>query len=102
MSHQNEINRWIKPRRHQGLQRVFFLTARLLPATKSSRDELQYFYRGDVSVYMFACLKLDYLIARDVCDHIIAELRRERLYLALISYGLFYQRIFVFDMTYFM
>ncbi len=51
---------------------------------------------------MFACLKLDYLIARDVCDHIIAELRRERLYLALVSYGLFYQRIFVFDMTYFM
>ncbi len=43
----------------------------------------------------------DYLIACDVrgIDHIIAELRRERLYLVLVSYGLFYQRIFVFDIT---
>ncbi len=55
-----------------------------------------------MSVYVFTCLKLDYLIAREVCYHIIAELRRERLDLALVSYGLFYQRIFVFDMTYFM
>ncbi len=57
---------------------------------------------------MFAYLKLcvdDYLIARTMCvcgiDHIIAELRRERLDLALVSYGLFYQRIFVFNMTFF-
>ncbi len=44
----------------------------------------------------------DCIIVCAVCghDHIIAELRRERLYLALVSYGLFYQRIFVFDMIY--
>ncbi len=38
----------------------------------------------------------DYLKARGR-DRII-DLRRKRLYLALVSYGLFYQRIFVFDM----
>ncbi len=45
----------------------------------------------------------DYLIAHNVrgIDHIIGELRRKRLYLALVSYRLFYQRTFVFDMTYF-
>ncbi len=45
----------------------------------------------------------DYFIARDLrgIDHIIGELRRKRLYLALASYGLFYQGIFVFDMIYF-
>ncbi len=46
-----------------------FLTARLLLKTKSSRDELESFYRGDVSVYMFVCLKPGYLIARDVRGH---------------------------------
>ncbi len=36
------------------------------------------------------------------CDHITDnELRRERLDLKLVSYGLLYQRIFVFDMTLF-
>ncbi len=34
-------------------------------------------------------------------DHIIGELRRERLYLATVSHGLIHQRIIVFDMTYF-
>ncbi len=45
----------------------------------------------------------DYLIARNVrgIDHIIGELRRKRLYLVLVSYGLFYQGIFVFNMIYF-
>ncbi len=40
----------------------------------------------------------DYLIARNVRghDHIIGELR---LYLVLVSYGLFYQAMFVVDMT---
>ncbi len=45
----------------------------------------------------------DYDIERNAhrCDYIIEELRQERLYLAVVSYGVFYQRIFVFDMTYF-
>ncbi len=43
----------------------------------------------------------DYLIASNVRghDHIIGELRRKRLYLVLVSYGLFYQAMFVVDMT---
>ncbi len=32
-------------------------------------------------------------------SHFIGELRQERLHLVLVSYGLFYQRIFIFDMT---
>ncbi len=96
-------NKWvIRMRSTAGLNRVGIKAYSSQRVFFQQRRVLEYFYRGDVSVYVFTCLKLDYLIAHDVCDHIIAELRRERLDLALVSYRLFYQRIFVFDMTYFM
>ncbi len=67
-SNTNKVkNKWlIRMRSSPGLNRVgiaiqgLFLTARLHPKTKSSRDELESFYRGDVSVYMFARLKLGF------------------------------------------
>ncbi len=61
-----------------------------------------------MEVYMFVASQAwfyvdDYCIEHNVrgCNHIIDELRWERLYLVLVSYRLFYQRIFVFDMIYF-
>ncbi len=58
--------------------------------------------------WAFTCSRVSSLVSRGwwsysarcaLCghDHIIGELR-----LALVSYGLFYQRIFVFDMTYYL
>ncbi len=112
MTHQNEILHWIKPRRiayFWGKFMAYFFTARLLPNRKvavMTFDESFFVYRGDVVVTY--CVSQAwfhvgyYFIARTVRgrDHIIGELRWERLYLALVSYRLFYQRIFVFDMTY--
>ncbi len=44
------IIRWIKLRWHHNSSLISH------PKTKSSRDELESFYRGDMSVYMFVCL----------------------------------------------
>ncbi len=50
-------------------------------------------YGGDVGVYMSAHLTW-------MCDHIRNnELRREKLDIVLVSYGLLYQIIFVLEVT---
>ncbi len=80
-----------------------FLSARLLPETKSSRDELFTFVYGDVGVYMCAQLMWMFRIwkarsarGRDrIRDN---ELRREKLDIAFVSYGLLNQSIFVLDL----
>ncbi len=110
MTHQNEILHWIKLRRiafffwgkfkAYSSQRVYFQKRKV--AEMNLNLSLQR-WRGHLHVRASQAWfhADDYRIARDVCgcDHIIGELRRERLDLALVSYGLFYQRIFVFDMT---
>ncbi len=108
---ENHLLCWLKTciasRSSSDVNSGLFLWTCLLPETKSILDELdessRFVYGGDVGVYVFA--HLTWLITIWIVhasygrDHITDnELRQEKLYLALDSYGLLYQRIFAFDM----